>query len=67
MWPHIENLILALSYVVKDVESDVRALASKAFRSIAVRFPSLSNFMLNKLKEALINENTIAIAKSGNA
>lgn len=52
---------------LKDVDNDVRALTSKAFKSVGVRFPNLCNFMLNKLKATLVDENTISIAKSGNA
>ena len=67
IWPHIENLIDSLKHALKDVDNEVRALASKAFKSIGIRFPNLSNFMLNKIKETLVDENTISIAKSGHA
>ena len=67
LWPHIENLIDALQFTLKDLSPEVRGVTSKAFKSIALKFGSLSNFMLNKLKATLVNKDTISIEKAGNA
>ena len=67
LWPHIENLIDALQFTLKDLSPEVRGVTSKAFKSISLKFGSLSNFMLNKLKATLVHKDTISIEKAGNA
>lgn len=53
---NIDVLIDALMVSLKDVDTDVRAYTSKAFKSLSVKFPNLSKLILNILKGILENE-----------
>lgn len=52
---------------VKDLDENVRGLSSKAFARISNKHPSLSNFILNKLRITLVKEETISLERIGNA
>ena len=60
---NIDVLIDALMSALKDIDTDVRAYTSKAFKSLAIKFPSLSKLILNILKGLLENESYTSIER----
>jgi hypothetical protein len=65
--PHIDTLIDGLMYPLKEMEPEIRGVAAKAFKSLALKFKGLSKIMLNKLKSLLETEITTSIEKAGAA
>lgn len=58
-----DALIDSLMAALKDIDTDVRAFAAKAFKSLAIRFPTISKLMLNILKSVLENESFVSIER----
>jgi len=60
---NIDVLVDALMSSLKDIDTDVRAYTSKAFKSLSIKFPSLSKLILNILKGLLENESFTSIER----
>lgn len=60
---NIDALIDALMVSLKDVDTDVRAYTSKAFKSLSIKFPNLSKMMLNILKNVLETESFTSVER----